>query len=332
MAKTYEENAVKALKTGWENYHQFCLDFVGKDREKKEGGWLTTEIQELVEKSFEPQIVKLQMLTVAAYKSIEPLIIAGYSLNEMLELVRWFSKSPSCFRFGGDKPIIIKKIINGLDAVLTVAIKPTRAEIEALIKSLMAWQNEQPEFTTGIDPDEDRTLNPVDRLRFARLVEQAEFFLQGSADHKNLFQDLIAAYSKNTIPAMLGIITKLLNPLCEIRNTLPRIGGKTGVENLTDTEQNGRKADWNDPAYITNSDAVKIADNRISLQTLSKLLKSGKENIRYIKRGSRCKVHNQDFKEYLKKLKPNIFTDEVIEGYLANTKKTQEQIRQEKTK
>jgi hypothetical protein len=100
------------------------------------------------------------------------------------------------------------------------AVKPTRAEVEATIESLLAWQNEQPEYKTDEYPDEDRTLNSVDRLRLARLGERAKFCLQDSANHKNLFQDFITAYSENTIPAMLGIALKLCDALCEIRNTL----------------------------------------------------------------------------------------------------------------
>jgi hypothetical protein len=264
MAKTYEGNAVETLKTGWKNYQQFCLDFVQEDRKTN---WTTTELQELIEKSFEPQIVKLQRFTVAAYKSIEPLIIAGYSLNEMLELVRWFSKKP--FRFGGDKQIIIERIINGLDAVLKAAIKPTRAEIEALIKSLLDWQKEQSEYITSIDPDEDRILTPVDKLRLARLADQAKLFLQNSPSHKNVFQDFIIAYSKNNIPAMLGTVTKLLDALCEIRNTLPNSGK---AEDTSGEESNLTK--------VPISELIKKGESQILefKETLEYATKENKKN------------------------------------------------------
>lgn len=98
----------------------------------------------------------------------------------------------------------------------------------------------------------------------------------------------------------------------------------------TQEKQNGGNVDWDDPAYIPNSDAIKIADNRIRLSALSKLLKSNKNNIRYIKYGNRCKVHIQDFKKYLIKLSPDYFSDKVIDDYLSKAEKTKEQIRREK--
>jgi hypothetical protein len=100
--------------------------------------------------------------------------------------------------------------------------KHTRAEIESLIKSLLAWCNEQPEFTTGLEPDEDRILNPVDKLRLCRLAEQAKFFLQGFPNRKNAFQNFVTALSTNNIPATLMTGATLVDVLCELRNTLPK--------------------------------------------------------------------------------------------------------------
>ncbi|GEM_PF-5198786 len=217
--------ALENLKKGWEEYQTFCLDFVQTFEEKHPGYgpnkdcWTTTELKSFADTDFEPQIASLQTSVNCAYDTTQWLKIAGYSKEEMLQLIFKIAKQPHAFT--ADKQELIQGIISAFDAVLKV---PARAEVEALIKNLLVWQNEQSEFTTGIDPDEDRILTPVDKLRLARLADQAKLFLQNSPSHKNVFQDFITAYSKNNIPAMLGTVTKLLDALCEIRNTLPNSG------------------------------------------------------------------------------------------------------------
>lgn len=96
--------------------------------------------------------------------------------------------------------------------------------------------------------------------------------------------------------------------------------------------QTGDGDEWNDPAYIDNSDAVKLSENRLTLPALKKLLDSGTPGIRYRrnKTGSRCKVHYQDFKAYLKTLGPDIFSEKVFEAYESGIEERKKTIQNQK--
>jgi hypothetical protein len=103
-------------------------------------------------------------------------------------------------------------------------------------------------------------------------------------------------------------------------------GDKPAVQQLS------QQVEWDENAieYIPNSDAVKLADNKISLATLSKILKSDGP-IRYMKKSQRCKVHIQDFRAYVKTLKKDI-TDKDIDDYIKGTEERKAAIREKKIK
>jgi hypothetical protein len=248
--------ALENLKKEWEAYQTFCLDFVRTFEEKHPGYgpnkdcWTTTELKNFADTDFEPQIHRLETSVNAAYDITARLKIAGYSRDEMAQLIYKIAERPH--GFSAEKQQLIHGIISGLDAVIKAAIKPARAEIEALIKSLLAWQNEQPEFTTGLEPDEDRILNPVDKLRLARFADKAKVFLQDSPSHKNVLQSFVTALSTNNIPATLMTGTKLLDVLCEVRHTLPKTDGNAGDGKPAETERNGTPAKEKNQASVIN--------------------------------------------------------------------------------
>ena len=61
----------------------------------------------------------------------------------------------------------------------------------------------------------------------------------------------------------------------------------------------GPEVPWNpnDPAYIANTDALKLVDKKITLPTLSKAL-TPDGPMRYMRKGRRCRVHRQDFEKW----------------------------------
>jgi len=85
---------------------------------------------------------------------------------------------------------------------------------------------------------------------------------------------------------------------------------------VTSLAGHGKQQAWkNDaPEYITNSEAIKLAEGKISLQKLGKSLKPNGE-IRYMRKGRRCKVHVRDFLIFIKNLKPDMFSEEAFKFY-----------------
>lgn len=106
---------------------------------------------------------------------------------------------------------------------------------------------------------------------------------------------------------------------------LDRYHRKTAVKQVMEV-----KWEKDNPEYMPNSLAVKITDGKISLATLSKLLKPN-GTIRYMRSGRRCKVHFHDFCSYAKTVHEEI-TDEAIENYLNGVERRKAQIRATKKK
>ena len=89
---------------------------------------------------------------------------------------------------------------------------------------------------------------------------------------------------------------------------------------------------WRDdaPEFITNSEAVRLPDDTLSLSTLSRLL-TPDGPIRYMRkysatgRPTRCKVHVQDFQNYIKASQGRVIPDgklsEIMDDYLEKTGK-----------
>lgn len=90
--------------------------------------------------------------------------------------------------------------------------------------------------------------------------------------------------------------------------------------------------EWNDdcPEYIPNADAVKLCEGKISLSLLSKRL-TPDGNIRYMRKGQRCKVHVQDFRRFALTLQEEI-TDEKIDSYLKGVEERKKEIQKQKQK
>jgi hypothetical protein len=67
------------------------------------------------------------------------------------------------------------------------------------------------------------------------------------------------------------------------------------------TEADSKEQPWADdaPEYLSLSEARKLIDNKFSLQTLSRLCRPDGE-VRYMRKGRRCKVHLADFRMYMK--------------------------------
>ena len=63
---------------------------------------------------------------------------------------------------------------------------------------------------------------------------------------------------------------------------------------------------------MSAKDAVQLSDNKISPSTLSKLLVPTGQ-IRYMRKGHRCKVHVADFVEHLQAMTPAVSEDELSE-------------------
>jgi hypothetical protein len=76
---------------------------------------------------------------------------------------------------------------------------------------------------------------------------------------------------------------------------------------------------WSDaPEYLPNSKALKMAEGRLDLKKLSRLL-TPSGAIHYMQKGRRCKVHAQDFLRYLKNHPDpeSAITDELIDKHLS---------------
>jgi hypothetical protein len=87
-------------------------------------------------------------------------------------------------------------------------------------------------------------------------------------------------------------------------------------------EEAGGKAEvpWTDnaPEYLPNSEAVKLAEGRLEVKELYRLL-TPFGVIRYMRKGHRGKVHLQDFRRYLTN-RPDLesaITDELIDKHLS---------------
>jgi len=96
---------------------------------------------------------------------------------------------------------------------------------------------------------------------------------------------------------------------------------KIAIQNKIDGTGKSKKVPWNDddPDYDTASNAIVLyAENKLTLPNLSKKLKPNGE-IRYMRKGRRCKVHIGDFRKYLKLHHPDInvsfdLLDQIEEG------------------
>jgi hypothetical protein len=103
--------------------------------------------------------------------------------------------------------------------------KQALADVEALIKNLLDWANKQPEYTTGLNPDDDRIICPVDRLQLARYAEAAKSLLP--PDRQEAFRNFAGAIGQNSIPGALITLSPLLDALCELRR---KLGGKDNLK------------------------------------------------------------------------------------------------------
>lgn len=112
--------------------------------------------------------------------------------------------------------------------------------------------------------------------------------------------------------------------------TLPMLSA--GIDLLaTEIESAGN---WDNPAFIPNSDVVKLSDERLTLSQLSKILDSGKGGIRFARKGNRCKVHIDDARWLIEKIKakPDYFTEAAFNQYMRDAEETKKQIQKEKTR
>jgi len=84
-------------------------------------------------------------------------------------------------------------------------------------------------------------------------------------------------------------------------------GGQDRNDYYREIDSRTREQAWRDeaPEYISNADAVRMADDKISLPNLSKLLRKRGNIIRWMRNREtrRSKVNIQDFRKYMKKLK-----------------------------
>ena len=108
-------------------------------------------------------------------------------------------------------------------------------------------------------------------------------------------------------------------------NKLDGEGGQGDNENEREIDSETKEQAWRDeaPEYITNADAVRMAVDKISSSGLSKLLRKPGNTIRWMrnKETRRSKVHTQDFKKYILKLK---VTDEFSEAAFKQRERQQE--------
>lgn len=109
------------------------------------------------------------------------------------------------------------------------------------------------------------------------------------------------------------------------------------IENaLREAKQAVQKDDWDDPAYILATEALKLADiegNKLS--RLSKLLTSGKLEIRHMRNKNRCKVHIDDWRTYIERanyFSRDPFSSEVLAAMKDEIEKRKNEIRLEKAK
>lgn len=100
---------------------------------------------------------------------------------------------------------------------------------------------------------------------------------------------------------------------------------------LQEAEGGSKEQGWLDdtPEYIPNSEAVKLTDGKLLLPKLSKILKPD-GLIRYMRQGHRCKVHIGDFREYVKNLGSDMFSEEAFEMHFSQADAIKETIRQSK--
>lgn len=97
----------------------------------------------------------------------------------------------------------------------------------------------------------------------------------------------------------------------------------------------GQEGYWDDPAFVFATDAIKMADNRISPSKLSKLLSRGKIPVRFVRKNNRCKIHQGDWKALIDSasaLGVDTFSDEAFEAYHAYQAGIQNRLRQERAK
>jgi hypothetical protein len=102
---------------------------------------------------------------------------------------------------------------------------------------------------------------------------------------------------------------------------------------LDEEEADGMEQVWLDdaPEYLPNSEAIKLTEGKLSLSRLSKLLNPDGA-IRHMRRGQRCKVHIADFRDRIKGLGDDMFTEKAFEGYFSGAEATKEAIRHTKEK
>jgi hypothetical protein len=115
-------------------------------------------------------------------------------------------------------------------------------------------------------------------------------------------------------------------------NLIAPIEANKGERGIAKTDT--REVLWtdNDPNYITNSEAVKLAGGDWTVKKLGKLL-TPQGLIRYMRRGRRGKVNKTDFNEYLRQVSsphPSQFPDQAIESYLQGVEERRDEIRRAK--
>jgi len=87
--------------------------------------------------------------------------------------------------------------------------------------------------------------------------------------------------------------------------------------------------DDNNAEFRPASEAIELCDGKFTLSKLSKLLKPNGE-IRYMRKGRRCRVHIQDFRAYLKSQATSEIADEAIDEFLEGVEERKKAERKKK--
>jgi hypothetical protein len=133
----------------------------------------------------------------------------------------------------------------------------------------------------------------------------------------------ICVYLRCNIDQMLNIY------LCHVMRDLPH-------NDVLPSEEPSKLQPWNkdDLDYMSCSDAiVKLADNKMTLSTLSKMLTPNGQ-IHHMRRGRRCRVNIRDFRAYLKVCYGCGLSEELADELLADieTRKKEEHRRKSRKK
>jgi len=273
--------------------------------------------------------IDTEELTATEQEALKLLTRTGL-VEERIRVRAWMAGFPQTvhmqFRVSGQYRLIdlVNKVLQAVPGWLDAngrTCGPFRLESDGVIEARLTDQGEQARH----DYDHNSPENPSFVLAFVKgrgpmglpqpevkgtvYVEYCRVETGQEGDSQKRVAVLAAAHATanvgditvhNHIVVDPGAIAELFFQKWAEHQTTSGGTGPAGRNASPAAQDTAKEQPWADdaPEYLPLSEAAKLIDNRLSLSALSKLLSADGE-IRYMRKGRRCKVHIADFRRYM---------------------------------